>query len=230
MPKLRLEKLDARKRPVPGAAPIEVPYNPTELSLSKAATYADVAIPGLDGPVLQYVRGEAETLSLELFFDSTEQGRGAGATSVIAQVDAVHRLAKLDGDLHSPPIVRLSWGPDFPGLALGDGERPRTTLDAVVTRCARRFTLFSPDGKPLRAVVTLELREYLTLQEQVELANLRSADHTRIHVVRAGETLPLIAAEAYDDPAKWRVIAAHNALSDARRVAPGTRLELPPVR
>jgi nucleoid-associated protein YgaU len=228
--RLTIERLNARKEPLGPEARIEVPYNPGELSFSKGANYADIAIPGLDAPVIQFVRGEAETLALELFFDSTERGRGANADSVMEEVDRLHHLVKLDGDLHSPPIVRLSWGQDFPGTSLGDGEKPVAALDAVVVSCARRFTLFSSEGKPLRATVSLQLREYMTLPEQLQFVNLRSADHTRVHVVRDGETLPLIAYDAYEDPAKWRVIAEHNGLRDARRVAPGTRLELPPVR
>jgi nucleoid-associated protein YgaU len=241
MGELSFERLNARKEPLGDS--VTVPYNPNELAFSKGADFAEVAIPGLDGPVLQYVRGQAETLALELFFDSTDEGRGEGARSVVggqrrhdapgavmAGVDRLHRLVKLDGALHHPPIVRISWGPDFPGLALGDNEAPRTTLDAVVVKCDRRFTLFSTEGAPLRAVVSLQLREYLTLAEQVELANLRSSDHTRVHVVREGETLPLIAFDAYEDASKWRLIAAHNDLAQVRRLAPGTRLELPPSR
>lgn len=230
MAKLTFQRLKPNKEVIDASETIEVAYNPTEMALSKAAQYSDVAIPGLDGPVLQYVRGDAETLALELFFDSTEAGTGADAESVVEQVDKFHRFVKLDGELHSPPIVRVSWGDNFPGMALGDTDAPRTTLDAVVVSVARRFTLFSPEGAPLRANVSLQLREYLTLSEQVDIANLRSADHTRVHVVREGETLPLIAYEAYEDPAKWRVIAAHNVLGDVRDLVPGTRLELPPTQ
>ena len=36
--------------------------------------FAEVAIPGLDAPIIQFVRGQSETLTLDLFFDSTEKG------------------------------------------------------------------------------------------------------------------------------------------------------------
>jgi nucleoid-associated protein YgaU len=48
-------------------------------------------------------------------------------------------------------------------------------------------------------------------------------------VVAEGETLPLIAHDAYADAQKWRVIAEHNDLADVRDLVPGTRLELPPL-
>jgi nucleoid-associated protein YgaU len=99
----------------------------------------------------------------------------------------------------------------------------------VVLSVQRRFTLFNPSGKPLRAIVSLSLKHYATVAEQIAAINYQSADHTRIHVVAEGETLPLIAHDAYSDARKWRVIAEHNNLSDVRALQPGERLELPPL-
>jgi len=53
-------------------SPLSVSFNPTEYTLNKGAQIAEVAIPGLDSPILQFVRGQTETLSVDLFFDSTE--------------------------------------------------------------------------------------------------------------------------------------------------------------
>ena len=80
-----------------------------------------------------------------------------------------------------------------------------------------------------RATVTLSLREYRTLREQLEELNLQSSDHTRIHVVREGETLPHIAFNAYQDPTRWRLIADANRILNPRRIAPGQALVLPPT-
>jgi nucleoid-associated protein YgaU len=221
------------ERMAPGSTTAEasmtVAYAPTELAFTKAATYAEVAVPGLEQPLLQFVRGEAETVSMELFFDSTSTGTGAGAVAVTDEVEAFHRLVSVRGDLHAPPLVRVSWGESFPGTAMGASDAAGTTFTAVVLSVTRRFTLFSPDGKPLRAVVSIALKHYATLADQVAAINYQSADHTRVHVVVDGETLPLIAHDAYADAGLWRVIADHNRLSAVRDLEPGTRLELPPV-
>lgn len=227
MAKLTIQKLNLSKEPV--GDPLSVPYNPTEYALSKGASFADINIPGLDSPILQFVRGEAETLGLELFFDSTDNGTGTGAEAVTSQVDGFYRLVKIEGELHAPPIVRITWGDHFPGITHDQSDSPIPAFDCVVVSCDRRFTLFNPDGVPLRAMVSLQLREYKTLEEQLQAMNLQSSDHTRIHVVREGENLPLIAYEAYKDPARWRVIADHNQLSDVCNLVPGTVLELPPT-
>lgn len=210
-------------------APMLADYAPAELSFTKAVQYAEVAIPGLEQPLVQFVRGDAETLSLELFLDSTDDGTGAGATALTDRVEAFHKLVSIKGSLHMPPLVRVSWGQNFPGTAMGETEAPMQHFTAVVLSVGRRFTLFSPDGKPLRCVVSLALKQYATVAEQVAAINYQSADHTRVHVVALGETLPLIAHDAYADARRWRVIADHNDLSDVRDLVPGQVLELPPL-
>ncbi|WP_108259646.1 CIS tube protein [Mangrovicoccus ximenensis] len=225
--KLSFQKIDLKGDKI--GDPMEIDYAPAELSFAKAAQYAEVAIPGLEQPLLQFVRGDAETLSMELFFDSTKDGTGADAVAVTDTVEAFHRLVTISGPLHTPPLVEVAWGQDFPGTAFGATERPAQSFRAVVLSVNRRFTLFNPDGKPLRAVVSLSLKQYVTIADQYQEVNPQSADHTRIHVVAEGETLPLIAHDAYADARAWRVIADHNNLSDARALTPGAVLELPPL-
>lgn len=227
MAKMTFQRLGLDKRPL--GEPFEVQFNPTQYALNKGAQFAEVAIPGLDSPLLQFVRGDTEKLTLELFFDTTDDGMGPGATPVTTRVDPFYRLVKIDGELHAPPIVRITWGEHFPGMTTNESDRPIPALDCVVDSVNREFSLFNADGIPLRATVTISLREYKTLEEQLQALNLQSADHTRVHVVRDGESLPQIAYAAYQDSRRWRVIASHNRIVNPRRLAPGTVLELPPT-
>jgi nucleoid-associated protein YgaU len=226
MTQLTFQRIDLQGASV--GDPMTVTYAPTELAFSKASTYAEVAIPGLEQPLLQFVKGEAETLSLELFFDSTASGTGAGAVAVTSEVEQFHKLVSVQSKSHAPTLLRVTWGQDFPGVAMGDGATAGA-FTGVVLSVARRFTLFNPDGKPLRALVTISLKHFATLAQQLAAINLQSADHTRVHVVADGETLPLIAHDAYADAGLWRVIADHNRLTDVRDLEPGTRLEIPPL-
>ena len=117
---------------------------------------------------------------------------------------------------HAAPRIKVTWGK---GL----------TFEAVAESVTQRFTFFSPEGVPLRATVSLGLREYRRLSEQLKDLNLQSSDHTRTHVVRRGETLASVAADHYGDPRTWRVIADSNPDADPVRPAPGIRLTLPPL-
>lgn len=211
---------------------LEVQFNPTEFSMSKAAQIAEIAIPGIDSPILQFVRGQNEKVNLELFFDSTSDGTAAGATSVTDQTNRFYALVKMSGEEHAPPRCRFGWGEEFPGLVnqAGQVNGTRKVFDCIVESIEQRFSLFSPDGVPLRATLTVVLREYKTLETQLQQLNLQSSDHTRVHTVTRGETLPQIAYEAYRDPALWPLIAEANNIIHPRRLEVGTTLELPPVR
>ncbi|WP_420342074.1 hypothetical protein [Paenirhodobacter sp.] len=252
MGKLSFQKLDLEKNPI--GEPVEVQFNPTEYGFEKTAKFGEVSLPGLDSPILQFVRGESEKLRLELFFDGTSPpggagllgavtgaisgalgggGSGSGAPAapqtVVQRVDAFYRMVKISGALHTPPLVRITWGQAFPGAVTSESAAPTPSFDAVVETVARRYTLFDPEGVPLRAIVTLTLREYRTLSEQLTELNLQTSDHTRVHTVREGETLPFIAHVAYKDAAQWRLIARANGLHDPIRLVPGLALALPPL-
>ena len=210
--------------------PFPVQFNPNELAFSRASQYADIAIPGLPMPISQFVRGNAETLSIELLFDATDEGMGPGKDGVTEKVNQFHAFVQVDGTIHATPLVRIAWGSHFPGNSYASAAQTSGHFDAQVLSVARAFTLFANDGTPLRAKVTVALKEYASLAKQIAAVNYQSPDHTRSHTVQQGETLPLIAHDAYGDVRKWRVIAEHNGLSDVRRIAPGTVLSLPPTR
>jgi nucleoid-associated protein YgaU len=223
------ERLDAGGNPVER---LPVQFNPTELSMTKGAQIAEIAIPGLDSPVLQFVRGQNEQVTLELFFDSTESGTGAGAVPVTDLTNRFYSLVKMTGREHAPPRCRFVWGAEFPGLVTNERENvsaKRNAFDCIVESIQQKFTLFSPDGVPLRATLSVGLREYKTLRTQLEQLNLQSTDHTRVHTVQRGETLPAIAFRSYGDPARWRLIAEANRLLRPRDIAAGQVLELPPL-
>lgn len=209
---------------------IKVQFNPTEMNFSKTAQFAEVAIPGLDQPVLQFVRGGTETLSVELFFDSTDEGMTDSPTSVTKRINDFYKLVKQDPDTHATPRCCFYWG--APPSNEDQGKNPQSYapfyFTCVVESVDRKFLLFSPDGVPLRAKVTVKMREYKTVEQMV--SQLNSADHTKAHVLRRRERLDQLAAGAYDTPAEWRRIAEANDLDDPRRVAPGTILKLPPMR
>lgn len=253
---------------------IELQYNPTELSWDKGAQIAEIAIPGLDAPLQQFVRGQAEKLTLELFFDTTDHGMGKGAVSVTTLTDRIYQLIKIEPTRHAPPICTFIWSDQFPGSslegnagsaasrAIGDvfgaaagvvasavggavsavasamagiagaasGNQRRNGFRCIVESVNQKFTLFSPEGIPLRATLTVGLREYKTLDEQLAHLNLSSPDRTHSHVTQNGDTLSRIAAQYYRRAGDWRLIADANGIEDPRRLLVGTFLTIPPAQ
>lgn len=210
---------------------ITVQYNPNSLSFEKPVHAAEIAIPGLDSPLKQFVRGGTETATVELFFDSTESGMGAGARSVTTLTDVFYGLVKIDPQTHAAPVCAFIWGEKFPGDRLPEryGNQRRTEFPCIVTSVKQDFRLFSPEGTPLRAVLTLKLEEYVPIQRQIEQLNLQSSDHTRSHVLEQGESLALVSWQYLNSPRDWRHIAAANEIDDPRRLSPGRTLTIPPL-
>jgi nucleoid-associated protein YgaU len=225
----RLDKSLARV----GGGEVTAQYNPTEITFNKGAQIAEIAIPGLDSPILQFVRGQNETLSIDLFFDTTEGGTaGADLQPVTERTDAFYQLIKIDRTTHAPPVVEMTWGPNnLPGSKLTEqwASQNRSSFRCLVESVQQRFTLFSPEGVPLRATLSVRLKEYRTLSEQVEQIRYESRDRTHRRTVRRGDTLAGIAGEVYDDPRLWRAIADHNSLVDPEELPEGRVLEIPPI-
>jgi hypothetical protein len=134
--KATIEILDAE---LEGQLPriIPVQFNPTEVLLQKQTEFAEIALPGLDAPLLQFVRGGAETLELELFCDTTKSGTGEDAEDVRRYTDPLRQLVKVQPGTHAPPRIRFTWSQ---GLS----------FQAVVTGIEQKFTMFSSGGVPLR--------------------------------------------------------------------------------
>jgi len=186
---------------------IKVLFNPNEYRLNKANQFAEVAIPGLAGPPLQFVRGKARTLSMQLFFDTYTY---YGSADVRDYTKKIVDLLKIDDKLHAPPICHFNWGDlNFVG---------------VLERADQRFTLFLPDGKPVRATVDVSFKEYYEGTQKLE-----SADFAKHYVVMRGDTLSSIAGEKYGDPRLWRPIAEKNSMDDPLALKPGQVLVIPAI-
>jgi len=107
-------------------------FNPEEYSLNKDNNYASQAIPGLTSPLLQFVHGNLQTLDMELFFDTFDT-----QDDVRTRTSQVFDLLAIDSDLHTPPVLRVTWG----------------SLDfrCVLAKVSQKFIRFYSDGRPGRA-------------------------------------------------------------------------------
>lgn len=198
----------------------KVQFNPTEYTINKAVQIAEIAIPGLDEPILQFVRGQNEKLTMDLFFDTTisEDADSVEMTHTSSDIrDTIAdflQLVQVQPDLHAPPRILFSWG--------------SLSFQAIVESIQQKFTLFNSQGVPLRATLTVTFRKYLTLREQLEDPPRQSADFSTLYPVQEGETLSGIAAKKYRDPRAWRIIADANNIASPSRLEPGTTLIIPP--
>ena len=84
-------------------------FNPTEYQISKNNTFAEIAIPGLESPPIQFVRGAAEVLNVEFLVDTSDTLENVREK----YVDKLRNLLRINSELHAPPIVRFIWDTDI---------------------------------------------------------------------------------------------------------------------
>lgn len=213
---------------------IEALFNPSQFSLSQTVTWETQYAGGPESGFSwqEFRQRSPETLTINLFFDTYEK-RGGGlslksvapsvpgaslflspdATSVKEYTDQMAELAQINQELHRPPLCKLSWG---------NFEIFRGVLNSL----NQNFTMFMPDGMPVRATVDCTFTEYMT-EGVSRNRELHSADVPKVHCVRDNETLQSIAAQKYNDPTLWRRIAQANNIVNPRVLPPGTVLIIP---
>ena len=196
-------------RPVVPIPFIPVRFNPTQYVIEKSNSFADIPIPGLGTPPVQFIRGNAEKLTTELLLDTSDTLIDVR----LMYTNQLRALLDVQPKLHAPPILRFVWDTQI--------------FVGVIESMNFSFQLFTPEGIPLRAHLNLSLKEYRTVEEQVDATPLQSPDVDKAYTVRRGDSLSAIAADAYDDPSAWREIARANGISDPRRLRPGRVLSVP---
>ncbi|ELZ10092.1 peptidoglycan-binding lysin domain-containing protein [Halovivax asiaticus JCM 14624] len=201
-----------------GGETIECSFNPNSYTVEKSVNYGEMKATGSGASIMQFVDGNAERLSMELFFDTTDELDEDGATVDVRERYTKHidTLLSVDGELHAPPVCRFVWG---------DG----ITFTALLERANKQFTKFLPSGVPIRARVSVVFTEYKTADYHKSEVSPESTDKTKVWTVTEGDTLWLIASEEYGDPSHWRTIAEQNDIENPRAIAAGERLELPPL-
>ena len=118
-----------------------------------------------------------------------------------------------DKEKPSPPLVALHWG-------------KVTSFAAFVTSVSAKYSLFSSDGTPIRALCQVSLEEMPVLAWRQNPTSGGLAVR-RAHQLVDGDTLASVAYAEYGDPALWRPLAAFNGIDDPLRLRRGTRLLLP---
>jgi len=198
---------------------IHVLFNPTEYNFERANAYKATPVPGLGSPLLQFINGESDHLSMDLVLEDYTDPKGP--TSLLQpeqdplkkRLEDISKLLEIDRDLHAPPPVRFNWGP--------------LEFFAVIEKLGRKVAMFHPDGSPARITLSLSFKEYRTLRQQLQDPRRESADKTKRRVVVGREQLWSIAAREYDDTNEWVRIANENDLDDPRDIRPGDWLVLP---
>lgn len=211
--------------------PITVLFNPNEYAIERAVNYAEYPVLGLDSPILQFINGTAETLRMNLFFDTFTAGLGTGsltdsvtfaATSLLPEIGKldvrdytkkIYKLMEVAGDRHAPPLVKFEWG--------------SLSFKGYVVSVSQQFLKFNFLGTPVRARLDVTFKAYKTIKEQKTQSPLNSPDRTKFKVISEGDTLTAIAEKEYGDNEMWREIARANHIENPRLLKTGETIKIP---
>ena len=189
-------------------------------------------------PLLDIQRKEPDQYNFEFFLDGTGAsnpiipgGIGValpGASNLLPKQETVKEKVKKflevtyddSKDIHRQRYLKILWGNAF----------AKGPLSCILVSANISYTLFRPDGEPLRAKIQATFYKSIS-----QLINLRenkpsSPDLTHIREVEEGDTLPLKSHRIYKDPKYYIQLAQFNRLKNFRRLRTGQQLSFPPLQ
>jgi hypothetical protein len=194
-----------------------LPVNPEQYAQKFEVKYDAKVAPGGQGVEEKFMSSAPEELKLDFTFDGTDTiyGYVHSGKSVPQQIQEFKEVAyDLSGEIHQPRFLKvIGMGITFPSVL--------TTLDIT-------YTLFKPDGTPLRAKISATFLNFKEVKRRVAEEGKNSPNLTHLRRVKEGDTLPLMVFGIYKDPKHYLEVAKANDLTNFRKLAAGQDIIFPP--
>lgn len=197
--------------------------NPNKLKLSYGIQYVEDN--GVDDPIPNVLFGKADPqqLSFDFILDATGAYDGNEYDIEEEIKNLKNQVYYYIGDSHQTPYARIIWNnTEFL-------KTENTVFTGRLTSMNIEYTLFSPDGIPLRAKVSLSFKSALTPATAAKSLGKSSPDLTHLITVKAGDNLPQMCKKIYGDSKYYTQVAAINKLTNFRYLKPGIELVFPPL-
>ncbi len=189
---------------------INLQINPADYKLNKSISYE---AKGLLAP--QYKQHGQDNLSLDFVIDGTGVVPADEEVIVSKKVEEMEKFLYepfLKEDTAQPYFVQVRWGKMF--------------FNGRLEKMQVHYTLFKPNGEPLRAKVSLS---FVRSQPPEITAKFAASQATkeRLIEVKSGETLPFLCSREYGDSTMDVTVAKKNGLPNIRTIKPGQKLLFP---
>lgn len=199
-----------------GGVSVGCMFNPFEYTVSKTNTYKEESRNRSDVPSFEFEKAGPQTLKLTLLFDTYEDD-----TDVSLETNKLWKLmeskTRREGNRTKkvpPPEVAFEWGV--------------FRFVAVITNMTQKFTLFKPDGTPVRADVEVTFTQHKDVNDYPnQNPTSGGGDIERVWRIIAGDRIDTIAFAVYGDATRWRAIAEYNQLDDPLTLKSGRQLIIP---
>lgn len=199
----------------------EVQVNPETISYNRSIEYSNEEPVGINAPSPKFKNYGPEKITFQLIFDGTgvipgSEGKGEPDDVNKQLMDFEKAVFNFNGSEHGPKPVAIKWA----SLALEE---------CFIEQYDITYTLFSPDGNPIRATVDLGFQGHTSEKTREKEANKSSPDLTHVKTVRMGDELFLMCNDVYKDPNYFLQVAENNNIINFRNLNIGDKLLFPPL-
>ena len=200
--------------------PISLPVNPESFTQNFKIALNQQQGQGNQSTNSDYKGTKPEELKFDFIFDGTNTIEGykynGDDHSVKAQLDIfMNTVYNMNGEIHRPHFLQVQWG-EF-------------MFPCILSNLDLNYTLFQPNGDPLRIKVNATFLNYVAQKERVAREKRRSPDLTHVRLVKGGDRLDLMTSKIYKDSQFVTQIAKANGLTTFRKIKPGIELVFPPL-
>jgi hypothetical protein len=195
--------------------PYIVMINPDSLKWQRIIEYNEQQSPDSSAASQKYKSTPSEKLNFDIVIDCTGIV-DSDRTDMPTEMKALKQIVySYNGDIHRPNFVKIQWGKDI-------------IFKGVLTSFDTSYTLFKPNGSPLRAKISLAFDNYISPSTVAKMEDKHSPDVTHLVNVVQGMTLPQMCRSVWNDDAYYVQVARYNKLNKFRHLKVD-KLIFPPI-
>jgi hypothetical protein len=210
------EKNDFKKEILSFTTPIN-PETFTKTSHIELDTSRGHGQPGTDP---RYKSSAPEELKIEFILDGTKTMEGYvdkyKTMEVSEQIQEFTDCVQFEGKIHRPRFLIVRWGSEV-------------KFPCVLSHLEINYSLFKPNGDPLRAKISATFIKYETEAAIFAANHISSPDLTHQRISKSGDRLDLLTYDIYDDSGYFLQVARVNDLTSPRNLKAGMNLLFPPI-
>lgn len=221
MPDGQFEKLKIYAYSDPGCenqvgTPFTVMMNPENYTQEIKMEFENGQGQGTSGSQPRFKLKPPEELSFEILFDNTGIIDKNPRSDIAVEIENFKQfLMGYEGDIHQPKFFKFVWGTSL--------------MKGICVLLNIAFKLFNSNGKPIRAICKVSIREMKEEERRVAEERNSSPDLTHYRTIKKGDTLPLMCYRIYGHSKYYLQVAQVNGLSNFRELQPGDEIFFPPI-
>jgi hypothetical protein len=196
--------------------PYTLMMNPDSINWQRKIDYNDQQVPDSSTASQKYKSTPCEKITFSFVIDCTGVV-DPDRTNLATEINNLENIIfTYNGKIHRPNFVVLQWGKSL-------------TFKGVLKSFDTNYTLFRPDGSPVRAKISLSFEQFISTTNVAKLENQQSPDISHYVNIKQGEHLPQLCQQIWGNPFKYIDVAKFNNLNKFRHIPRETSLIFPPI-